>query len=182
MKLQKGQVYQSEAIHKGKGATLLHKLEERAASLGIRNRWIWTASQETAELYQRQISRVSCRGDACRNQPRHALDGEGGDQPCRHPFRERRVRLPFRHVGSARHAPTLRVPRPLYRRRLVAHQGGTETTLLEISADAKFTENELGHFLECVETGQHPLTEERSEAWPESERGVNPSSLQPAAK
>ena len=41
--------------------------------------------------------------------------------------------------------------------RLIAHSGGDETMLLEAET-GKHTENEMAHFLDCIETGQQPLT------------------------
>ena len=42
--------------------------------------------------------------------------------------------------------------------RLIAHQGGEEKLLLEAES-GKHTENEMAHFLDCIETGRQPLTD-----------------------
>ena len=45
--------------------------------------------------------------------------------------------------------------------RLIAHAGGEEKVLLEIEPGGKHTENEMIHFLDCIESGQRPLTDGR---------------------
>ena len=42
--------------------------------------------------------------------------------------------------------------------RLIAHRGGEEKLLLEAES-GKHTENEMVHFLDCIETGEQPLTD-----------------------
>jgi predicted dehydrogenase len=44
------------------------------------------------------------------------------------------------------------------RGRLIAHAGGREEVLLEADS-GKHTENEMAHFLDCIETGRTPLTD-----------------------
>ena len=41
--------------------------------------------------------------------------------------------------------------------RLIAHAGGRETLLLQADT-GKHTENEMAHFLDCIETGRLPRT------------------------
>ncbi|PON14364.1 histone acetyltransferase [Candidatus Entotheonella serta] len=45
------------------GAELLRKLEERVASLGIRNVWTWTASYEAPGFYKKQGYEIFCEMD-----------------------------------------------------------------------------------------------------------------------
>lgn len=44
------QPYQGQGV----GATVLKKLEEKAAALGVKNMWRWTAAYEAPEFYKRQ--------------------------------------------------------------------------------------------------------------------------------
>jgi predicted dehydrogenase len=46
-----------------------------------------------------------------------------------------------------------------YKGQLIRHRRGEETVLLQVDLNSKYTENELAHFLDCIETGQRPLTD-----------------------
>ena len=71
--------------------------------------------------------------------------------------------------GARGTRPALFHPRPLQRgmieadvsgQRLLAHAGGERKLLMESDAGAgKHTENEMAHFIDCIERGQTPLTD-----------------------
>jgi GNAT superfamily N-acetyltransferase len=44
----------------GLGASILRRLEDRVAALGVRSIWTWTAGYEALEFYKRQGYRVFC--------------------------------------------------------------------------------------------------------------------------
>ncbi|MDQ1436625.1 MAG: hypothetical protein QOK43_254 [Acidimicrobiaceae bacterium] len=46
--------------------------------------------------------------------------------------------------------------------KLQFHQGSQTTTLVEAEPWSKFVQNEMAHFLDCVETGATPITDARS--------------------
>lgn len=49
-----------EQLYRGQGvgATVLAKLEEKAAALGVKNMWRWTAAFDAPEFYKRQVYRI----------------------------------------------------------------------------------------------------------------------------
>jgi len=46
-------------------------------------------------------------------------------------------------------------------RKLIAHTKDGREVLLEVAESGKHTENEMAHFLDCIETGRTPLTNGR---------------------
>ena len=45
------------------------------------------------------------------------------------------------------------------RHRLLAHAGGERKLLMESEAGGKHTENEMAHFIDCIDRRQTPLTD-----------------------
>jgi predicted dehydrogenase len=46
-------------------------------------------------------------------------------------------------------------------KKIIAHTKDGEEVLLELTVPGKHTENEMSHFLDCIETGKTPLTNGR---------------------
>ena len=46
-----------------------------------------------------------------------------------------------------------------YKGRLIAHQDGRETVLLETETGSKYTDREMSHFLDCIERNETPITD-----------------------
>jgi predicted dehydrogenase len=47
-------------------------------------------------------------------------------------------------------------------KQLAIHRGNERQVLLQLAESSKHTENEMAHFLECIETGAQPITDARS--------------------